>query len=520
MKDVYAYIRVSTTKQGEKGASLPEQQDAITAYAHRHDLRVVASFVEMETASKSGRREFTKMLALLKKGGAQGVIIHKVDRGARNLRDWSDIKDLVAENIDVYLAHENLDLSTRSGSLSADILAVIAADFSRNLRDEVCKGLYGRLKQGLYPFQAKIGYLDCGKGAVKQIDPIRAPFIRRAFELYATGKWNLKHLCNELYSLGLRSRSGKKVSLKRLSVILNDPFYMGIIEIKRNGQLFEGAHEPLISKALFDQVQAVLAGRTNARGYKHSFLFRRMIKCVHCGYSLIGERQKGHIYYRCQTATCPTTCLREEAIDECVRDTLVQALLSERDYRDLRKLARAYEAEWETKRKELRASLALRLSNVTGRLSRLTDAFIDGEIERPVFDDKQRSLMLERKEVQEQMATLDQKELSMPEKVMQHLELSQVLPLSYEMAKAEEKRDIVAKLTSNLSADGKSVAVRLRSPFQEIGMLRQLQDGAPSRNVPRTKKPELRRLFDHIVADFCELPSDTPDMKGSLRPAA
>ena len=69
-----------------------------------------------------------------------GLIIHKVDRGARSLRDWADIGDLIDAGVDLRFAHDDLDLSTRGGRLTADIQAVIATDYIRNLREEVKKG--------------------------------------------------------------------------------------------------------------------------------------------------------------------------------------------------------------------------------------------------------------------------------------------------------------------------------------------------------------------------------------------
>src|SRR4029077_2705893 len=129
---------------------------------------------------------FSQMLKALKSGKVAGVIIHKIDRSARNLRDWADLIELSDSGIEIHIASENLDLRSRGGRLSADIQAVVAADYIRNLREETRKGFYGRLKQGLYPLAAPIGYLDRGKGKPKEPDPAKAPLVRRAFELYAT----------------------------------------------------------------------------------------------------------------------------------------------------------------------------------------------------------------------------------------------------------------------------------------------------------------------------------------------
>jgi hypothetical protein len=119
--------------------SLQEQNDAIIRYAQRQNLTLVRSFEEQETAAKLGRPVFSEMLRLLKHGKAAGVVIHKIDRGARNLKDWADLAELIDIGVEVHFANESLDLNTRGGRLSADIQAVVAADFIRNLREETKK---------------------------------------------------------------------------------------------------------------------------------------------------------------------------------------------------------------------------------------------------------------------------------------------------------------------------------------------------------------------------------------------
>src|SRR6476661_141799 len=205
----FAYIRVSTARQGE-GVLLPQQRESINRYASRSGLAISRWFEEKVTAAKRGRPVFSEMLRLLQQGKAAGVIIHKIDRSARNLRDWADLGELIDRGIDVRFANESLDLQTRGGRLSADIQAVVAADYIRNLREETKKGIYGRLRQGLYPFPARVGYLDSGKGEPKRLDPAQSPLVKQAFELYASGNVGLNALVEKMYDSGLRNKNNKK----------------------------------------------------------------------------------------------------------------------------------------------------------------------------------------------------------------------------------------------------------------------------------------------------------------------
>lgn len=265
MKTYVAYIRVSTARQGERGVSLQEQRDAISRYAERHGLAISHWFEERETAAKQGRPVFSGMLKVLRSGKTSGVMIHKIDRSARNMKDWAELGELIDAGIEVRFVNESIDLASRGGRLSADIQAVVAADYIRNLREETRKGFYGRLKQGLYPLPAPLGYQDRGAGKPKEFDPVRAPFVRRAFELYATGTWGLDALGEELHRAGLRSRHGGRVSMNGLSTMLNNPFYIGLIRLKATKEVFSGTHTPLIAKSLFDKVQRMLRGHVSAR---------------------------------------------------------------------------------------------------------------------------------------------------------------------------------------------------------------------------------------------------------------
>src|SRR5665213_2010828 len=235
MKGYIGYIRVSTVKQGTKGVSLQEQRDAILRYAERNQFPITIWLEEMETAAKQGRPIFNQALKLLRGGKAQGIILHKLDRGARNLRDWAAIGELSDQGIEVHFVTESIDLQTRGGRLSADIQAVVAADFIRNLREETRKGFYGRLKQGLYPLRAPIGYVDQGKGKAKTIDPVMGPLIRKAFELYGTARYSLETLGWELHRRGFRGCKGNVISLNGLTTMLNNPFYVGLIRIRKTG---------------------------------------------------------------------------------------------------------------------------------------------------------------------------------------------------------------------------------------------------------------------------------------------
>lgn len=494
MKRLFGYIRVSTAKQGVQGVSLQEQRDAIAAYASKRGFEIVAWYEERQTAAKRGRPVFMAMMKNLRNGKADGVMIHKIDRSARNLRDWADLGELIDAGIEVHFANEPLDLKSRGGRLSADILAVVAADFIRNNREETRKGFYGRLKQGIYPLNAPLGYLDQGGGKVKALDPERASIVRYAFERYATSDASLSMLLEELWQKGLRNKRGNRLSMTGLTTILRNPFYAGIIRL-RSGESFPARHEPLIRMATFERVQDVLQGKKPRRTQIHEYRYRRLFACATCGRSLVGTRVKGHVYYRCQVRACPTTCIREDALDHAVYATLRSLALSadtvERSESEIRVAFANHH--------ELAATEKVRLSGAIGaateRLVRLADALIDGRVDTALHDERREALLTERLVLQERLSAVETDFRATERAILSCLQLARNPEKLYESATDVEKRSILETVTSNRSVTGKNVEIAIAEPFSFLPSAKETASCAPIRG----ETPTFASLAEYLV---------------------
>jgi site-specific DNA recombinase len=442
------------------------------------------------------------MLKGLRAGKARGVIIHKIDRGARNLRDWSDLGELIDQGIEVHFANESLDLQTRGGRLSADIQAVVASDYIRNLREETKKGIRGRLRQGIYPFGAPVGYVNNGGGKLKTIDPVKGPLVRKAFELYATGNFNLHTLREELYRLGLRGTTGRKLTLCGISTILNNPFYTGLIRIRKSSETYPGNHEPLISVHLFNLVHDTLSGRFYKRTNRHEFLFRRLIRCAECGYSVIGETQRGHTYYRCHTTSCSTNAIREEAIEKVVLEKLGRLKFSASEAAYLKDRVSTLKARWITDSDATITDLNVNLELLTERLKKATDAYLDGVFEREVYEERKREFLLQRQALQQTIEDYKANRRSVPEVLAEFLERAGSAYLLYKSANPPKKRRLVKILTSNMTLRAKEFDFTYSVPFGEIANREEISSCALPWCVPRTWEP----LIAGLLAFFAKHP--------------
>lgn len=533
MKRFFAYIRVSDpsqddertpgSKETREGASFTEQRSVIVRYAEREGLTIVEWFREVETAAKQGRPIFTAMAKRLRKGEAEGFIVHKVDRSSRNYHDWADINDLADAGFDVRFASDNLDLSTRGKRLLADVQQVFATDYIRNLKEEVRKGIDGRLKQGLLPWGAPLGYVNNGhRGKVKTIDPVTGTMVRRAFELYATGAHSLDTLCAELRRMGLRNRQGGHVTRNSVSAMLNNPFYIGLIVHKKGGAVYKGVHEPLIGKQLFDRVQALLSGKIRKGDKRHLFRYRRMFRCGECSRLLIGERQKGHVYYRCHTKTCPMKCVREEVLEIAIAGAYATLRLSEAERLALEAEVTAFLDESEESTKRVQDTWKLQLAALQTRHDRLVDAFLEGTLDKETFEPRKKRLLMEQRELEEKLGR-DVDTGQIASRLREILELASTALLSHEMGNDEEKRELLEILTSNRRVDKENVAVELSFPFCQLMKQGETKLGGRSRDGARssTDLPEAANNSDlgprHIIAEIYDWLTQHPEMPWTMR---
>ena len=286
----------------------------------------------------------------------------------------------------MHFASESLDLNSRGGRLSADIQAVVASDFIRNLREETRKGMYGRLKQGLFPFRAPIGYVHSGKGLPKEIDPNKGPLVRKAFELYATGKWSMAKLPDKLNDLGLRGRNGKGLTVNGLHTMLHNPFYTGRMRIEKTGEVFPGIHRPLITDSLFQRVQDIAMGRLAPRTSIHSFTFQKKLRCRRCGNLLVGEAHKRRVYYRCHSRGCTVGYLREDIVVSAVTDELKRLELKGAEYEILRKCASEVVFDWREEAERIQKEVSEQQAELANRKKRLLDSYLDAVIDKEDLD--------------------------------------------------------------------------------------------------------------------------------------
>lgn len=323
-KFAVSYLRVSTRGQAERGGgadegfSIPAQREANKKKALSMGAMVGKEFVDRGTSAKSADRpELQKMLEYVKENADRidYVIVHKVDRLARNRGDDVDIMRTLREcGVQLVSASESID-DTPAGMLLHGIMSSIAEFYSQNLANEVKKGLNEKVKGGGTPSRAPLGYLNIrrtdDKGREERtviLDEERAPLIKLAFEEYATGNWTVQDLAEHLAACGLTTRAtpripSQPINKKSLNKVLINPYYKGVVTYQ--GAEYDGTHPALTDADTWQQVQDILESHINGeRTREHPHFLKGSVFCKNCGSRMIVNYTKSHTGVRYPYFVC------------------------------------------------------------------------------------------------------------------------------------------------------------------------------------------------------------------------
>lgn len=300
------YARVSSKEQEDTGYSLDAQEKLLQDYAVKNDFGVKRAFRVSESASgKQIRKTFNELLGYANKNKISIILCEKIDRLTRNLKDAASVSDWINEDSkrEVHFVKESfiVNKNTRAHeNLVWDMKVAIARFYTNNLSEEVKKGQKEKIAQGGFPTRPPVGYKTIGEKGHKIhiVDEEQAPLVKKMFELYSTGNYSLNALADIMRKEGLRSNEGSDIGKSRMHKHLSNPFYYG--KMCWNNEIYDGKHEPLISKELFNAVQAKLIRKTDNPQYKtHLPVFKAKIKCEECGGVITWETQKSHWYGHC-----------------------------------------------------------------------------------------------------------------------------------------------------------------------------------------------------------------------------
>jgi DNA invertase Pin-like site-specific DNA recombinase len=302
---------VSTDEQADKGYSQKHQDEKLRQHCEHHNIDVVGVYWEDYSGKTFDRPEFNTFLQHAKRNrkSADLLLFLKWDRFSRNVAEsYAMIHQLNKLGIEPQAIEQPLDMSIPESKIMLAIyLAAPEVENDRRALN-VIAGMRKAMKEGRHVNMAPRGYRNVrDENNNPTIEPGKdAPIIRWAFEEVQRGVYNVMDIWR------MAKLKGLKVGKSQIWNIFRNPFYCGKLFIpaykNEEARVVKGVHTPIISEALFNDVQDVLNGRkrkplTSQHGLREEFPLRGNLLCKQCGRLLTASTSKGngglYYYYHC-----------------------------------------------------------------------------------------------------------------------------------------------------------------------------------------------------------------------------
>ena len=470
------YARKSTDTEDKQVLSLESQEQELLEVARREGLEVVSILRESRSAKEPGRPVFNTVLKDISKGKADAILCWKIDRLTRNPVDGGQIQWLLQNRKIKCIRTFDRTYNPSDNVLLMSIEQAMATQYVRDLSELVKRGNRAKLARGEWPNHAPFGYLNDKATKTIKIDKRLAPYVMRAFELYATGGYTLQQITDVLYSEGLRNSKGNKVFKNQIHRFFINKFYCGLME--RDDVVYPGKHKGIVSVSLFNKTEEILHGRIHPRPKKNFYSARGYLQCGSCGCSLTADTQKGFQYYYCTNGrglcSAHKKYLRSEVIDKLLSEMFLDLKF---DDELIAICAEAYKTRYGTKTsyvESARSSLETELISLIESESRLTDGFSSGLIRKELFEEKMREIANKRVELQQQIEDIES------QNGVSAVTFEQVQDVFIEGSRASEKyllvddtekREMLQKILSNATIENGNVAqIQYKSPYQLLAL--------------------------------------------------
>jgi site-specific DNA recombinase len=514
----FIYVRKSTGGEERQARSIDDQLAEIRELVAKENLQIVGGFEEAQSAMSKGRPQFNDMLRRIEAGEADGIVAWHPDRLARNAYDGGHVIDLIDQGKIRNLKFCSFWFEpTAQGKLMLNLAFGQSKYYSDSLSVNIRRGQRQKVLEGVWGWKAPVGYLNDPIERTIVPDPIKGPLIKQAFELYATGKYTLLELRKTINAAGLRGIRNNFMSLSRYQYFLKNPFYYGVFQL--NGEMHQGAHEPLVSKNLFDTVQAVMARRSKPNSQRlKPFVYRGLFRCGGCGCTITCETQKGHNYLRCTKrivlqSPCPQPYTREEVITQQITKALISASIPDHwaawMIQELSRDRKNDNAAMSDVRNRVKANIA----KLDLKLDRLTVGYLDAAaFSAAEFRSRKAELLGQKRKLLDDLTILDRADESRFEPIIRFINGSKQRKYIASRAIPQELRDELEKTGSNLLIDDRKLKWEARGPSQLVvdkGRFAQTNTRAPKFGArvfgetglssPKWSHGDLNPKFNHAM---------------------
>ena len=505
-KTYIGFVRVSTTRQEERGESVETQMHIISDYCHRKGYSLSSVEIFAESSSKETRPKFAKFLKRIKEiKGKVAIIVTRLDRLTR--QENLELEYLKKKGkVELHFAKtgqiQNAQ-STPADNFMFNMQVLTARLETDMLSSRVKEVRELQLDKGQYLRAAPIGYKNTidSQGKKTIVPDDKADLVQKVFQRFAKGDISLSALCDYADRIGLKSKNNTKLAKSTLDEMLRRPFYCGYF--LDNNEVYEHHYKTIISKDLFAQVGQILQGRSTKKlmvkcREAKIFVFSGVIKCA-CGcrlttYEKKKSNGKTYRYIKCSKSARNVPCN--------VKDISETVFLEQLETEVLRKLAfdkellalikPAIKRDIIKQRQEdmrLLSKLQAEKEQEEAKLFKCHEKFVNEELDKEDYEMLKANYKNKILELEEQMsvARISQERV---EKLLNKVMKMMKSGLSvFNSSNVVQKNQFLKILVSNCIYDGEKLQISLKKPFCNL-----LQNGNRTSWQPQPDSNRCSRL--------------------------
>lgn len=474
-------ILIARVSDEEQRKALPAQKRRLEKYAE--EKQQPYEYYEFdESAHKEDRVKFAELVEYIKRQKVLCyVVFDKIDRFTRDSsqEEVKQLQSLVKEGkIELHFPHDNLFIDSKSSAADLFRLGIgmaLAKYYSDSISDNVKRRFEQMLEQGIWVHRAPIGYKNTSQTinntVIKdiEVDTDKAHYIVKAYEMRARGL-SYAVIAKELYADGFRSnRSDHKPPTKQfLERILSNTFYYGVME--HSGRQYPHKYPPLISRALFNQVQRVRDERKHAKTKYDSkdYTFKKIAKCGYCGRSISPFQSRNTVYLRCANPKCKNPNTAESKVIDGVNedvgsiqipdhwlDAIISELKKKHDDQQL-----YYTQNVEQTRSEY--------DSIKTKMRKVYYDLLDGRITQTLHDEIAKDLEKRQQELNDRLKLLtsDNKDFQVTASYL--LDLAQRAETLFKESDEGLRQKLLEYVLANIELKDQKLSYTINDPFKTI----------------------------------------------------
>ncbi len=412
MEKAVAYCRFSSDNQ--RNESIDAQLRAINDYCKNNNIVLIKTYIdEAQSATNDQRDEFLNMIRDSQDGEFDIVLVHKLDRFARNRYDSAIYKKALRDNgVRLVSVLENLNDSPEAVILES-VLEGMNEYYSKNLAREVRKGMNENALKAI----ANGGTAPLGFNIINQryeINEIEAQSVKLIFQMYCQG-CGYKLIAKTLNEKGYKTKKGNRFSQNNIYDILRNEKYRGCYVWNKRKSKKTGNHQykedkevvkiedalpRIIDEDTWMLTQSMMDSKLKPRrNGRYFYLLTGYLVCGECGHSYVGGKlsrnRDGTFYahYSCsgrnkKRAECNNKSIRANLIEDAILKVITDTFFTKESTDDLIKKIEAYINENIEDNSNLVKELEKKKSKLENRLNKLLDLYLDGGINQEVLSQR------------------------------------------------------------------------------------------------------------------------------------